>query len=70
MEIKPKYKSITGSYYHSKNIKNLRKLNLNKNYKLSALIKLINASTFSGFEKPYFLKNNKKYYLDYKTFIS
>ena len=69
-KLKPKYKSIKGSYYHSKNIKNLRKLNLNKNYKLSALIKLINASTFSGFEKPYFLKNNKKYYLDYKTFIS
>ena len=66
-KLKPKNKLVTGSYYHSKKIENLRKLNLNKNYKLSALIKLINASSFKGYQKPYFLRNRKKYYLDFKT---
>ena len=69
-KLKPRYKSVSGSYYHSKNIDNLRKLNLNKNYKLSALIKLINATSFRGHKKPYFTRNRKRYYLDFKTFKS
>ncbi len=64
-KLKPKYKLASGSYYNSNKIKNLRKLNLNKNYKLLDLIKIVNASTFKGYQKPYFFINKKKYLLNF-----
>ena len=64
--ISSKKSIINGSYYSSSRIKNIRKLQINKRYRLSELIKRINAVTYSGYPKAYFIKNKKKYSLEIK----